>query len=144
MPSRRSPHARPSALRLVRALVALAALAPAPACSEDYGNEPLGSECGSDVELSITAGDTPTFSWTPTCRVSALLVQRSSDLANLWYIQPAGALGIEPGVVYGVVPSGATQDAPAEPLDTGVSYRVLVARGHGGAQVVAGSKSFTP
>ena len=112
-------------------------------CGDDDGTGPASDRnCTDDVVISVSAGLTPTFTWAPACRVAFFLVE--ADASDVWFIEPTGAQGIAPGVTYGVVPAGARQEEPAIPLEAGVTYEVIVARGSGEDLELAGIGSFTP
>ena len=62
----------------------------------------------------MSAGLTPTISWTPRCRLAGLFVEAVESGGDVWAIEAGGSEGISSGVVYGTVPTGAAEDAPAE------------------------------
>ena len=111
-------------------------------CSDSNG--PPGAQCSAPVSFSVSAGLTPTISWTPRCRLAGLFVEAVESGGDVWAIEADGSEGISSGIVYGTVPTGAAEDAPAEPLATGASYRVIGVRSTGGELVGAGVATFTP
>lgn len=103
----------------------LAMLSSALACSDPA--EPL-PECGGDVELSVTSSSPFTFSWTPACALSALVVLDAGN-APVWNVQaPATSNSLGPDIRYGVVPKGAVQEGPLWELKSGFGYMVRVFR----------------
>jgi len=100
-------------------------------------------DCTGPVALTVSPGTTPTFSWTPRCRLSFLTVRTADDASGLWSISPLiEANTIGPDVRYGIVPNAATDqfEGPV-PLVPGTAYRVVVGTGGG---LVAGEATFTP
>ena len=118
------------------------ATAAAAGCSDSSG--PAGEQCSAPVTFSVTSGLTPTIGWTPDCDLVGLFVETVETGADMWAISATGTRGIAPGVVYGTVPEGAEEDLPADPLEAGVSYRVIGVRSTGAQRVLAGSTTITP
>ena len=91
------------------------------ACSEPVGP----AVCPDSVDLSVTAGTAPTFTWQPRCRASALLVTDLNTGALKWGITPPGGSFFSepmlPPVQYGTLPAGMAGDS-ALTLSPGVSY----------------------
>lgn len=126
------------------------------ACTDSTG--PYTSGCReTTVEIAISAGLTPTFEWTPDCRVYSLLVTRPYEDPeypaeygeSMWQTFTFNRNEISAPVVYGVHShDGEILDSkePAIPLESGVTYAVtLFVVGTGfSPQLVAGQKSFTP
>jgi hypothetical protein len=83
------------------------------ACSLGCADDPLDAEsledCPATVTISVGAGTTPSFSWQPTCRLFFVNVEPALSGTDLWTIISLGQNGIAPPVVYGQVPSGATE-----------------------------------
>jgi hypothetical protein len=98
------------------------------ACSDSSTNTEELSGCVGDVAVSGTAGTSPTFSWTPRCKVMFLLVEPAGSGSDLWSISTDGRNGIAPGVRYGVVPAGAVAFNPAISLSPGTSYELILYR----------------
>lgn len=130
MPSERSS-------RFKRTVVGVALLAIG-SCSES--SSPGATFCSGDVTVDVSSGTSPTFTWSPACRVVAVLVENSFD-ADLWSVESGS--GIESGLVYGTTPPGAFPQFVAS-LFVGQTYEVIVYRGSLGNLVVAGRMSFTP
>jgi hypothetical protein len=96
----------------------------------------------------VSGGTTPTFSWTPACRVYYLNIDPVEGAHENWSIGVFDTQFpnvIAPGVRFGVVPAGAQQIDPPAPLVPGTAYRVFVAFAlpDGGDQL-AGEATFTP
>jgi hypothetical protein len=103
-------------------------------------------ECTGPVTIAVSSGTSPTFNWTPTCRLFFVLVELGAE--DLWGIISDSTNAIAPPVQYGVVPAGARQFDPATiPLQTGQTYDVTLARwtGPGGDDgTVIANQNFTP
>ncbi len=105
------------------------------------------TDCPAQVTLDLSAGKTPTFSWTPACGLAVLAVEAVNGGADQWSIVTPGMNAIEPGVRYGEVPDGATEATVSVPLASGTSYRVTVSRFTNPADEVGqviGTEAFTP
>ena len=96
-------------------------------CSDEIGPDEL-PECSGPVTLEVTSGTTPTFSWTPRCRLSFLVVERDEGGSDVWSILTRGENALAPPVIYGDTPAGAETLTPMVPLTSGTAYRVAVAR----------------
>ena len=130
--------------RTVRAIL-LWVLLPAVAIACDGGTS-LGPEC-TNVSIQVSAGTTPTFTWTAECRASALRVYRTT---LIWSVEALpNAVGVPvpfgPPVTYGVTPPSTSASAP-EPLVAGVEY--VVALDHldpwFGGSYEMGRRTFVP
>ncbi len=119
MPLRRSSF-------IATSLAAVAGLA-ALSCSS---SEPVTAcKSGPGVVVSASAANPPRFAWSPACFAFRLEVEDSAA-TTLWSVQAGDTLNaIAPGVTYGVMPQGATQQniAPV-PLQSGHLYEVGVFR----------------
>ncbi len=104
-------------------MIALCVVPALTSCSDstDPGSLPV---CGVGVTLTASSGTTPTFNWNPACRVGFLSVEEigGSDLWSIVGVNMTNA--IAPGVTYGLVPEGAVQGGPLEPLSLGTTYLV--------------------
>jgi hypothetical protein len=118
----------------VLAVCSLAALLNA--CDDDAFESPR--ECTGPISLTVSSGTTPQFTWTAACAVGRVAVHDESSL--IWDVRSAPPRIVSP-VRYGVRPSGATEEQPAEALEAGKTYHVEV---YSEAQIVIGSASFTP
>ena len=115
-------------------------------CSDDATGSAL-PECSGPVTITVSAGTTPDFAWTPRCRLFFLIVEPSASGQDLWSIITEGANNISPSVRYGTVPTGAQELDPPAPLVAGTAYKVAVAQYTGpGPQdgVNIGTQTFTP
>jgi hypothetical protein len=115
-------------------------------CADDIGPDEL-PECSGPVTLEVTPGTTPTFSWTPRCRLSFLVVEPDESGTDLWAILTRGENALAPPVTYGDPPPGAETLVPPVALTSGTAYRVAVARwtGPGGDDGVSiGAETFEP
>lgn len=130
------------------AVMSILAMIAGMGCSD----EPSGAggplpECTGPVSVAVSPGTTPTFTWTPTCRLFFLLVEPADAGTDLWSIISDGANLIAPPVTYGVVPNGVQEGDAPTPLVTGTGYEVYLYRWTGpGSQdgVLVGSRAFTP
>ena len=118
-------------------------------CSDDDSatNPEEIPDCTGDVEISVSSGTTPTFSWTPECKIFFLLVEPAESGTDLWSIITEGSNSISPGVKYGEVPEGAQERFGAVELVVGNQYKVVLYRYTGpdpqdGSLV--GIKNFVP
>ncbi len=114
--------------------------------------------CLGQVTMTVTAGTTPQFSWTPACPVGMLFVFGPGGI--VWVIGgavrgdpclPFGAVVddvIAPSVVYGMLPPKAVQCVSPQPLQPGNLYTVQVSAEDPDplqeGQINVGSRSFTP
>lgn len=126
-------------MKLARAAVAAIAIA---GCTDGAtGPDDLGPCTVDSVDVSVSIGTTPTFTWTPACRVILLLVEQGAT--DQWLLEATGE-GIASGVTYGTVPAGATADEPATPLQAGTTYEIILFRGPAGSEVMIALEEFTP
>jgi hypothetical protein len=108
--------------------------------SDVTGPEFIGP-CTGNVTVSVSGSTTPTFTWTPACRVIGLLVEL--EAADQWFLEATGD-GFASGVHYGTVPAGATAQESAKPLVSGTTYEVILFRGTSESGAIAAIKEFTP
>ena len=102
--------------------------------------------CTGPVSVSVSAGTTPTFSWTPACKVAYLDVGVEKTNEEIW------AMGsivdetntIPSGAKFGVIPPGARRIDGPVPLRVGTTYYVFVAFFHNGLEKNGGRTTFTP
>ena len=96
--------------------------------------------CTGPVTVTVSAGTTPTFTWAPSCTAHVLLVEQGAT--DRWIIEATTDDGFGPGVRYGVVPTGAREDAPAIALVSGRTYDVsLFSKDFG---LLVANREFTP
>ena len=122
-------------------LVSLASLA----CDD----EPTAalSDCTGPVSVQVSGGTVPRFSWTPACRLFALIVEPEASGQDLWFIITEGGNSIAPGVTYGQLPAGAEERQSPAALLGETAYKVTVHRwiGPGGDDgELIGVQPFTP
>jgi hypothetical protein len=134
-------------LKLIRPLAGAAVVLSA--CSGD--DDPAGPsdlpECAGPVAVTVSAGTTPTFSWTPACTLYFLDVTTADGGQEIWAVGNSDFRNtIPPGVRYGTVPAGARLIDGPVPLVVGTAYRVFVAYAlpGGGGDQFAGEATFTP
>ena len=116
------------------------------ACSSDP-TSPSASlpECTGPVTISVSSGTSPTFDWTPACRLFLVLVEQGA--ADQWMVISLGMNGITPPVRYGEQPPSAAQPDPTTPLQASVTYDVTLGRWTGPGRddgVAVGNQDFTP
>ena len=114
-------------------------------CSSDSTDPGDAAACTGPVTISVSAGTSPTFSWSPACRL--FFVNVESDASDQWGIISDSANAIAPPVQYGVVPAGAEQLSELTPLVSGQTYDVNLFYWTGpDAQdgTFIGSQEFTP
>ena len=87
--------------------------------------QPL-QECTGSVTISVTAGTTPTFSWTPNCTVGGLLVEEGAT--DRWGAWAGGPNVLRSPIGYGVTPPGGLDEGPADALILGHTYTVILTR----------------
>jgi hypothetical protein len=117
------------------------------ACSSDEtGPGDTPPVCSGQVTIAVSSGLTPSFSWTPACRLFFVNVELGA--ADQWSVISDGNNAIAPPVQYGVVPPGAEQSSSGvTPLVAGQTYDVNLFYWTGpGAQdgTLIGSLEFTP
>jgi hypothetical protein len=125
-----SARRRAHAARRLRRLAILGIVA-ASGCGDSADPVPPCGAFGSATapELSVGAGLTPTFTWSPNCVVTRLYVTRG-DLSfgePVWDVElPSDPSGFASGVVYGRAPRGAIVRSGPVPLEAGAGYVVSV------------------
>ena len=120
----------------------------AAACSDPAGTDNSNAPpCTGSVSITVSSGTTPTFAWTPVCKVFFLNVEATGG-ADQWGVITDSTNGLAPPITYGNVPAGAQLNSSGTAsLASGTPYTVYLFRWTGpGAQdgVQAGSKAFTP
>jgi hypothetical protein len=105
-------------------------------CGND-SNGPNGA-CNGQVQVDVTAGVTPEFTWHPACAVSNLIVlagvgPHPFEQANPnWYVesqpdaQQQPTNGLHGGIHFGEIPPGARQLTATIPLVQGQPYTVYL------------------
>ena len=124
----------------------LVAMSCAIACSSDpTGTGASVPDCTGAVTIAVSSGTSPTFRWTPTCRLFFVLVELGAD--DYWLVISDSTNAIAPPVQYGVLPAGARQRAIATPLQAGETYDVNLAYWTGPGPedgTLIGTQNFTP
>jgi hypothetical protein len=114
--------------------------------------DPSQGGCPGPVAFQASPGSSPTFTWQPSCRASALVIttnpaQPGALPALVWSVsEPDDSNRIVPPVQFGVAPPGArSAPNPAAPLEAGASYRLtLYARAASGGDGVLAFTLLTP
>ncbi len=103
--------------------------------------------CTGPLTVAVSADAPPVIRWAPACGVNRLLVLGPdtpvNSVATSWQISSATG-SFMPPVSYGSVPDGAVADVPAQTLQSGRSYEVIVYRA--GAEIIlaTGTASVKP
>ena len=110
-------------------------------------NDPVGPEgCRNTVQVAVSGGTSPLFSWSPPCGMSALSVETvpPAPAGLMWSFSLPESAPIPPDVRYGAAPRGATVSQP-KPLIAGQTYRVRIVHTLGGDGLLGtGEATFTP
>ena len=107
----------PNRATLVRLLL-LAALAGTSLNCSDSPSEPTFEPCPGDaVTVTVSAGLTPLFTWTPACGVAFLQVFPAAGGGNLWTVwaDSGSENPIPSGVRYGTTPVSSQTVADPQP-----------------------------
>lgn len=132
----------------VRFLVASAAFIALASCSDSNGPT---SGCPKQVDITVSSGTVPEFSWTPACPAVFVTVNQTGGSA-VWAIgfastNPAKTNAITPPVTYGdtlAIGDSLVANPPAE-LTAGQAYTVYVwSLTNVGTAINIGQKAFTP
>lgn len=78
------------------------------------------------ITISVSAGTTPIFSWTPDSTIGRLIIEEGAE--KIWGAETAGANTYRSPIRYGVHPDGASEDEAANPLLPGHTYKVSLFR----------------
>ena len=111
----------PNRATLVRLLL-LAALAGTSLTCSDSPSEPTFEPCPGDaVTVTVSAGPTPLFTWTPACGVAFLQVFPAAGGGNLWTVwaDSGSENPIPSGVRYGTTPVSSQTVAGPQPCNRG-------------------------
>ncbi len=87
--------------------------------------EPAVPECVAPLEITVTEGLAPTFSWEGDCAIGRLVVQ-VQDEDERWSTETVGLDIYESPIEFGVHPEGATEPEDPIPLEPGITYTVNV------------------
>jgi hypothetical protein len=114
---------------LRRAVVVAAVLSAASvaSCSKDSVGPLIDSPCESfglaaTLKVSVSKGTTPSFDWSPRCKIGYIDVHRASDGTMMWQVTNGS---FNPSVKYGVAPPH-TLSIAAAPLVKGTEYEVYL------------------
>jgi hypothetical protein len=112
--------------------------------------DPIAPLCSAPIDIEVSAGTTPTFTWDPVCSVEGMFVedQRAPSVGGpqaQWGFVARAGYRFEPPVVYGTEPSGAEVTVTAVPLMAGRLYTVKILMNQlVGTTNIVGTKSFQP
>ena len=137
--------------RAARAL-AIAAAGLAAGCDDgpagtDRSSLPPPALCERTVAVTVIgSGDLPTFTWTPACGVTEVVVTREEDgqsVAIMWQVRIPETQPIGPSVRYSQLPPRGETVRAAQALVRGETYRVAVRTLVGGDVIAAaGTTTF--
>jgi hypothetical protein len=107
--------------------------------------------CAQNVQVAVSTGAGPIFSWSPACGISSLAVVTvpaapgvSGSGESMWAFSVPEQRPIGPAVLYGTAPADATVSTQPRALVVGTTYRVSVMQTLGGDGVVgSGERVFT-
>ncbi|UCE04092.1 MAG: hypothetical protein JSW67_07960 [Candidatus Latescibacterota bacterium] len=98
-------------------------------CEKKRATEPDGNvpECSGPVQLTVSPGTSPTFSWTPDCAIGRLIVMEGAE--ERFGTETLGENNYRSPIQYGVhPPTAAEPDDPWQPLFEGHTYEVTLYR----------------
>ena len=131
------------AARVTRVILTSSAFLALGSCSDDEPLTPNApAACTGNVTVTVSAGTTPTFSWTPACSIVSLYVEEGAN--DHWAIFANGDPGFGPSVTYGMKPEGTNQTVPTTPLKAGSTYSVTLFRGPLASPQVSALQIFVP
>jgi len=107
-----------------------------------HGPDP---DCSGMVEMQVSAGLSPSFSWEPGCSVSFMIIEPVGSGSDQWLVGNENANDLDSGVTYGIAPPG-VNSRDVTPLLEGVPYEVVLYRWleMDDAYLMAGYALFTP
>ena len=119
------------------------------AASSCSGTDAISAEdlpgCSGPVSISVSTGTTPTFSWTPACKVYFLDIGVVDTNQEIWAVGNFDAKNtIAPGVKFGVTPAGTRLIEGPVPLQSGKAYSIFIAFYNNGVETDGGRLTFTP
>ena len=94
-------------------------------CGGETGTNPPPIDpgiCAGPVDITVSSGLEPTFSWSPDCKIGRLIVER--DTIEVWGTETLGENIYASPIVYDVPPPGAVEPEPAVTLVAGRTYTV--------------------
>jgi hypothetical protein len=136
-------------------LIAMVLLVGLPGCKTIIEPVPVVSwlsppGCNRDIGVTVSPGAVPTFSWTPNCGISMLVVTRLPATGRpteetMWGFTVPERSPLGPGIRYGEAPLGVNVWTPPQLLQVGATYRLRVMLTLGGDVAVAsGERTFVP
>lgn len=129
-------------------LLSCAAMLGALTGCNDAPTESAPALCEGEVSITVGSGLTPSFGWSPACRVTMLEVRNSETNTSAWTVLagPFSPGGLAPPVTYATAPPGAIELGPdEESLETGRAYiLVLSVVDIAAGEYEVGRREFTP
>lgn len=116
-------------------------------CGDEPTEPAVPGLCEQDITITVGAGVTPRFAWSPACRVTVLDVHNTETNTSAWTViaGPFSPGGIAPPVTYGTAPPGTIGLPDEETLETGTTYvLVLTVFDIGVGELEVGRREFTP
>jgi hypothetical protein len=118
-------------------------------CACHSAEQPTGlAACVSPVTVTVESAVAPRFSWSPSCRLSRVIVDPNSDVVDSWVLATAGDTnGLRSPIDYGSSPNGSETILAAFVLQSGAPCRVRVLRATGDTTMpfeIIGTADFTP
>jgi hypothetical protein len=131
-----------------RSQVLIAVLVVAGGCSHAAAPVAVVPECVGQLAVAASQGTAPEISWSPTCGINRLSISDVNapvgTISTTWAISSVSGSFLPP-VQYGILPTGATADAPLVALRAGRTYAVTLYRAGGEAIALAsGTATFAP
>jgi hypothetical protein len=110
---------------------------------------PTGSQaCTTNVTVSVSAGASPSISWSPRCLAGEIIVDPGVDFTVDWDVATTDSTNtIQPFLTYGTAPTGTNTLAGPTALVSGNGYRVRVFRATGDSAApfaLIGAAAFSP
>jgi hypothetical protein len=104
--------------------------------------DPELSQCVGPITVTVSPTPPRTFSWTPNCLVTHVIVYLMvPNVTAVWRVQAENPTGRSP-VVYGQTPLGFQTITPPSPLVSGGQYRVEILASPPFGQIGNGSADF--
>ena len=97
------------------------------------------------LQINVFSNADTRFEWVPRCLISEVVVFEEGTGNVMWTLFSSGGERpntIESGLEYGEVPRDTEQDAPAQVLTPGTTYRVSLSATSNGEVSVIGSRTF--
>jgi hypothetical protein len=116
-------------------------------CSGGMQEVPLEDCPGDQVDVTVSAGLSPTISWTPACGIGSLDLFPTAGGSSLWVLYTGDQALQNPchsGIRYGQAPAGALEVTGPVPLTAGTQYTVALYRLIERTRLQAGVATFRP